>query len=39
MLHNTCGVSASNTEIFGQELDWCDPKDILTLVISEVAIT
>jgi len=39
MLHNTCGVSVSHTNIFGQEFDWYDPQDILTLVTSEVAIT
>jgi hypothetical protein len=39
MLHNTCGVSVSNTEIFDQELNWYDLQDILTLVMSEVVIT
>lgn len=38
MLHNTCGVSVPHTKIFGQEFDWYDPQDILTLVTSEVAI-
>jgi hypothetical protein len=39
MLHNTCGVSLSHTKFFGQEFDWYDPQDFLTLVTSEVAIT
>lgn len=39
VLHNTCGVSVSHTKIVGQEFDWYDPQDILTLVTFEVTIT